>query len=152
MVPSFITETIHSEPVVSVTNLSFSIVHTPKSRPSSFRRLDGRVETCPVYRSRHQDVTDLQLRQHDSGIEFTRIYDLNTSLIHYRCPDTYEVDYTGKTECDFYWIFTRRRPKTKIETPLVYDWSVNPSSLGFSLSSHRHSYISLLFSSRFIVS
>jgi hypothetical protein len=32
-------------------------------------------------------------------IEFTRIYDLNASLIHYRCPDTYEVDYTGKTEC-----------------------------------------------------
>jgi hypothetical protein len=28
---------------------------------------------------------------------------------------------------------------------------VDPSSLGFSLPSHRHSYISLLFSSRFIV-
>jgi hypothetical protein len=31
-------------------------------------------------------------------IEFTRIYDLNVSLIHYQCPDTYEVDYTDKTE------------------------------------------------------
>ncbi len=29
---------------------------------------------------------------------------------------------------------------------------VNPSALAFRLSSHRHSYISLLFSSRFIVS
>jgi hypothetical protein len=34
----------------------------------------------------------------------------------------------------------------------VIQSQVDPSSLGFSLSSHRHSYISLLFSSRFIVS
>ncbi len=32
----------------------------------------------------------------------------------------------------------------------VYARRVDPSALAFSLSSHRHSYISLLFSSRFI--
>jgi len=32
-------------------------------------------------------------------IEFTRLYDLNTTLIHNTRPSTYEVDYTGKTQC-----------------------------------------------------
>jgi hypothetical protein len=32
----------------------------------------------------------------------------------------------------------------------VYARRVDPSALAFSLSSHRHSYMSLLFSSRFI--
>jgi hypothetical protein len=37
-----------------------------------------------------------------------------------------------------------------IETPLVYVRSVDPSGLSFSLSSHRHTYVSLLCSSHFI--
>jgi hypothetical protein len=32
-------------------------------------------------------------------VEFARLYDLNASLIHNARPSTYEVDYTGKTEC-----------------------------------------------------
>ena len=32
-------------------------------------------------------------------IEFARLYDLNETLIHNKRPSTYEVDYTGKTNC-----------------------------------------------------